>query len=95
MKVRYTVDAYETLVSLINFIERYNTHGAGIRWFDRYENHLKKILIRPSDIRICINKTFHKLKLRCIYFNDWVIAFSIHADFILIESLLHKSRIKD
>ena len=95
MKVRYTIDAYETLVGLLEFIEKYNTQGAGIRWFDRYEKHLNKSLINPSQIRICNNETFHKLKLRCIYFNDWIIAFSIHRDFILIESLLHKTRIKD
>ena len=37
MKVRYTFDAYELLVGILGFIERHNTEGAGIRWFDRYE----------------------------------------------------------
>ena len=95
MKVKYTIDAYESLIGLLDFIESHHTQGAGIRWFDRYEKYLKKSLIKPEQIRKCNNETFHKLKMRCIYFNEWIIAFSIHEDFILIESLLHKSRIKD
>ena len=95
MKINYTIDAYETLIGLLDFIESHNSQGAAIRWFDRYENYLKKILINGSQQRVCNNATFYKLKLRCIYFNDWVIAFSIHEDFILIEALLHKSRITD
>ncbi len=35
------------------------------------------------------------LNLRCIYFNDWIIAFTVHVDFVLIEAILHKSRITD
>ena len=61
----------------------------GLRFF------LNKTLINPDKIRFCNNATFNKLNLHCIYFNDWVIAFSIHPDYILIEALLHKSRIID
>ena len=32
---------------------------------------------------------------RCIYYNEWVIAFSVHENTILIEALLHKLRISD
>jgi len=44
---------------------------------------------------LCHKATFKKFNLLCIYFNDWLIAFSIHENFILIEALLHKSRITD
>ena len=40
MKVNYTIDAYESLIGLLDFIESHNTQGAGIRWFDRYEKYL-------------------------------------------------------
>ncbi|MEO8821134.1 MAG: hypothetical protein ABI267_04835 [Ginsengibacter sp.] len=45
--------------------------------------------------QLCYNATFKKLNLRCVYFNDWLIAFSIDENFILIEAILHKSRITD
>ena len=79
----------------MNFIESKNTAGAGLRWLERYELFLQSAFINPEKIRHCNNHAFHKLNLRCIYFNDWVIAFSIFENFILIEAILHKSRISD
>ena len=95
MQVKYTKDAFSSLIQLINFIEARNTSGAGIRWLDKYEKYLTKTFINTKNKRLCNNATFKKLELHFIYFNDWVIAFSIHEDFILIEALLHKSRLTD
>jgi ParE toxin of type II toxin-antitoxin system, parDE len=95
MQINYTKEASASLISLINFIESKNTKNAGLRWLSRYEAFLQKTLFKPTQIKRCHNLTFNKLDLRCIYFNDWLIAFSIHKDFVLIEALLHKSRISD
>jgi hypothetical protein len=95
MQINYTTDAFTALVQLINFIETKNTAGAGLRWFTRYEIFLQKSLLNPAQIKICNNDTFKKFGLRCINYNDWVIAFSTHEQFILIEAVLHKSRIVD
>ncbi len=95
MQVKYTTDAFASLTQLINFIEDKNTAGAGIRWLEHYEKHLEKYVVNATHTKLCNNATFKKLNLRCIYFNDWLIAFSIHENFILIEALLHKSRITD
>jgi len=64
MQIKYTLDAFASLTSLLNFIESKNTQGAALRWLERY-------------------------------FHDWLIAVSVHVDFILIEALLHKSRIRN
>lgn len=95
MQIRYTVDAFASLTQLINFIESKNTVGAGVRWLDKYERFLINSFVNARRKRLCNNATFKKLNLRCIYFNDWLIAFSIHKNFVLIEALLHKSRIAD
>ena len=95
MQIKYTTDAFASLTQLINFIEAKNTSGAGIRWLERYETYLKKALVNTKQTKLCHNATFKRLNLRCIYYNDWLIAFSIHENFILIEALLHKSRITD
>ncbi len=95
MQISYTTDAFISLTQLVNFIESTNTSGAGLRWLERYELFLKTAFNSPERIRLCHNQTFHSLKLRCIYFNDWLIAFSIKNDSVLIEALLHKSRITD
>lgn len=95
LKIRYTLDAFASLTSLINFIESKNTAGAGLRWLEHYEKFLSNALLDAKHKRFCNNESFRKLNLRCIYYNDWLIAFSFDEDFILIEALLHKSRIKD
>lgn len=95
MQINYTADAFGSLIQLVNYIESVNTKGAGLRWLNRYELFLQKILIKPQQIKLCHNLTFNRLNLRCIYFNDWVIAFSANEKYILIEALLHRSRISD
>ncbi len=95
MEINYTNDALASLFSLVKFIENNNTKGAGLRWLNKYELYLKQTLIHHAIINPCNNSTFKKLLLKCIYYNDWLIAFSVHNNVILIEALLHKSRIKD
>lgn len=95
MRINYTTDAFESLAKLVNFIETANTGGAGMRWLNRYESFLEKKLLNAHRTKLCNNITLQKLNLHCIYFNDWLIAFSIHGDSMLIETLWHKSRISD
>ena len=95
MQINYTVNAFTSLTQLINFIESNNTAGAGLRWLAKYELFLQKTFLAPQRITLCHNKTFNQLNLRCLYFNDWIIAFSIYEEYILIEALLHRSRINN
>ena len=95
MLISYSGIAFEALSDIVNFVESKNTLGAGIRWLNRFEAFLKDKLSNPSAIRLCNNQTFQKLELRCLNFNDWVIAFSLNDDTIVIEAILHSSRITD
>jgi hypothetical protein len=95
MQISYTSDAFAALIKLVNFIEDKITQGAGLRWLDRYEAFLNKKLPWPEHVKLCHNQTFNKLKLRCLYFNEWVNAFSYNENAILIEALIHRSRIID
>lgn len=95
MQVNYTTEAFASLSGLVNFIEANNTKNAGLRWLNRFELFLQATLTNPTLIKPCNNLTFNLLNLRCIYFNDWVVAFSLQDDYVLIEALLHKSRITD
>ena len=95
MQVNYTTEAFASLSGLINFIEANNTKGAGVRWLNKYEQFILDDFQNQTHKRLCGNKTFEGLNLRCVYFNDWVIAFSISGNDILIEAISHKSRITD
>lgn len=95
MEINYTSEAFSSLIRLVNFIEDKNTRGAGIRWLDKFELFLNTTLPNSLTISLCNNQTFKRFNLRCVYYNDWVIAFSVHNDNILIEVLIHKSRLTD
>lgn len=95
MQVNYTVDALASLLQLINFIENKNTQGAGLRWLARYETFLQKQFYNSNQGKLCHNQAFRKLNLYCINYKDWIIAFSVQQNAVLIEALLHKSRITD
>lgn len=95
MQANYTGDAFAALTNIINYIESVNTLGAGLRWLDKFESFLEKALTNPGLIKLCNNRTFNELNLRCLNYNDWIVAFSLDTDVILIEAILHTSRIKD
>ena len=95
MRINYTIAAFESLTEVVNFVESKNTLGAGIRWLDRFESFLTDALSHPHLIKHCHNRTFFELNLRCIHFNDWVLAFAVEGDDISIEAILHSSRLTD
>lgn len=95
MQINYTLDAFISLTGIVNFVESKNTLGAGIRWLNKFEIYLKQTLPDPSSIKLCNNKVFNQFYLRCINFNDWVIAYSVQNDVVTIEAILHRSRLID
>ena len=76
MEIKFTNDALDSLTALVEFIENKNTKGAGLRRVKKFEEHLEKTLKHYKVIRICNNATFKEFDLKCIYYNDWLIAFS-------------------
>ena len=95
MEIKYSNDSVVSLTALVTFIEEHNTKGAGLRWLSKFELHLQETLKHHSVITLCNNSTFRQLNLQCIYFKEWLIAFSVIKNTITIEALLHKSRISD
>jgi len=95
MQIKYTLTASNSLTQLIAFIEKTNTRGSGIRWLNKYELFLNKTLLQSLNPKICNNLSLKNLGLNCLYFNEWLIAYSVHQNIILIEALFHQSRIVD
>ena len=95
MTINYTNHALESLRSLILFIEETNTPGAGLRWLNRYEEFLYNRLQHHKTIRHCNNLTLRKFYLKCLHYNEWVIAFREEENELTIEAFFHYSRIVD
>ena len=94
MQIDYTTEAFASLLQLINYIESNNTKDAGLRWLQRFEVFFRKKCIPHIKLSFATTKLFINL-IFVVFFNDWVIAFSLHENNILIEALLNKSRITD
>ena len=95
MQINYTGEALASLYDVVNFVESQNTLGAGVRWLDKFETYLSQSLTNPSIIKRCNNHTFYNLDLKCLNFNDWIVAFSLNDEQIIIEAILHSSRLTD
>lgn len=95
MEINYTIEAFTSLTEIVNYIESRNTRGAGLRWLDRFEQFLSEKLKHDDLTPLCNNQTFQTLLLKCLNYNDWIIAFSTSNDIITIEAILHTSRISD
>jgi hypothetical protein len=95
MIIHYNNDALESLSSLILFIEKTNTQGSGIRWLNKYEEFLFDRFRFHETIKPCNNVTLRDLNLKCLNYNEWIIAFSVEENEIIIEAFLHYSRIAD
>ncbi|MEP7168769.1 MAG: hypothetical protein ABI855_05310, partial [Bacteroidota bacterium] len=92
MEINYTVHAANALMDLVSFIEDKNTKGAGLRWLKNFEIFLEGYLSHHAKIKPCHNATFKNLNLKCIYYNNWLIAFSDNEDSILIEAIVLSKR---
>ncbi|MEP7129101.1 MAG: hypothetical protein ABI729_09550 [Chitinophagales bacterium] len=44
MQINYSINAFIALTGIVNFVEAKNTSGAGIRWLEKYETHIRQIL---------------------------------------------------
>lgn len=95
MQISYSMDAFASLINVVNFIESKNTIGSGIRWLGRFEDFLVASFVSPLSLKFCNNQMFNQLQLRCLNFNDWVIAFTVQDEGVTIEAILHSSRLTD
>lgn len=95
MQIDYTVSSFEALAGLVNYIESVNTKGAGLRWLSKFEHFLSKQFHPAASFHLCRTRSLKRLDLNCIYYKDWIIAFSVSGNSILIEAILHKSRVID
>ena len=95
MGIKFSNYFSEEIDSIIQFIDSINNYGAGLRWFLKFEEFLKKQLQFPNTHPICNNIAFKKYNLCCIFYNDWTIAFQYNESQVLLVAIFHKSNIVD
>ena len=77
MEINFSDEAITDLQSLLDFVENINTPKAGNHFLLRFEEFIEPKFEVKRAFRLCNNLSLRKLNLCCIYFNNWVIAFTI------------------
>ncbi|MCW3126652.1 MAG: hypothetical protein JWO03_2310 [Bacteroidetes bacterium] len=91
MKVEIKPEAEATLFEIAYFIDCINTDGAGDRWIDRFIAHLYSFA-KPNVIyALCNNEELAALGLSCINFNDWIAAFVMDGDTLVVRKIIRGS----
>jgi hypothetical protein len=90
MKIKLSSEAKQILIELENYVERNNTKGAGKRFIIRFKDKIRKSL-STANYPICKYPKFAALGFKCIFINDWTIAFENDKDLVVIRIIIHGS----
>ena len=77
-----------TLSEISDFIDTINTEGAGRRWATKLVDHLYDYALPNVSYALCNHQNLASLGLSCITYNDWVIAFKITDDALVVEKVV-------
>jgi hypothetical protein len=86
--VVYSEEALATLFELSDFIDSINTVGAGERWVAKLTIWVEGYALANVTFALCNDDYLASLKLSCINYNDWIIAFSIKDDLFVVHKII-------
>lgn len=78
------------LQELENYVENVNTKGAGKRFRGRFVTKIKSSLATTNHA-LCNHLSLAKFNLRCFFINDWVLAYEVSNNAIVIRTIIHGS----
>ncbi|MFA6249182.1 MAG: type II toxin-antitoxin system RelE/ParE family toxin [Mucilaginibacter sp.] len=91
MKVRITPKALEVIDAIAAFVESKNTKGSGARYALKFKAAIIKLAIPNTQYSICDHPVLAAYKYSCSHFNDWVIAFRINNNELIVYEIIHGS----
>lgn len=77
MKVVISRSAQASVKGVIDFIESKNIAGSGQRWAKKLVDYLETLPKSHNVIPLCKYPPFRELELKCVVYNDWVVAFLV------------------
>ncbi|MCC8408737.1 type II toxin-antitoxin system RelE/ParE family toxin [Mucilaginibacter sp. UR6-1] len=91
MKAIISERALSTIDSIARFVESQNTKGSGARYALKFKEAIKKLAIPNVQYTLCNHKVFLESDYSCSHFNDWVIAFRIDGNKLVVYEIVHGS----
>ena len=83
-----------TLAAIASFTESKNTKGSGKRFILRFVKFIEKHALGNVIYSLCKHPVLADLNYCCIFYNKWVIAFTIENNITTIHTIIHGSVLK-
>jgi len=91
LTVKITPKALGVIDAIADFVESKNTKGSGKRYALKFKAAIKK-LARPNiQYTLCNHPVLAAYGYSCSHFNDWVIAFKIRENELVVFEVIHGS----
>jgi hypothetical protein len=77
--------------TIADFVESKNTKGSGTRYALKFKSAIEKLALPDVQYSLCNHPVLAAYKYSCSHFNDWVIAFRIENDTLVLYEVIHGS----
>ncbi len=88
MTVVYGDEAVATLFEISDFIYSINTVGAGERWIAKLTKWVESYALKNVSFALCQDDFLASLKLSCLNYNDWIIAFTLKDNLFVVHKVI-------
>jgi hypothetical protein len=90
-KLKILPKAMRVIDAIANFVESKNTKGSGARYALKFKSAIEKLALPNVQYALCNHPVLAAYKYSCGHFNDWVIAFRIEGDRLIVYEIIHGS----
>jgi len=91
LKIKITPKALNVIYAISDFVESKNTPGSGARFSLKFKSEIKKLAVTDVQFALCSHPVLAALNYSCSHFNDWVIAFRISSNELIVYEIIHGS----
>jgi len=84
-------EAEEALFEISYFIDCINLDGAGDKWSEKFISNLYSYAKPNVQYALCRDEYLASIGMSCINFNDWIIAFRIEDDSLVVHKIIRGS----
>lgn len=77
--------------SIADFVESKNTQGSGARYALKFKSAIEKLAVSNVKHTLCQHPVLAAFDYSCSHFNDWVIAFRITNNELVVHEVIHSS----
>ena len=91
VNLEISAEAERMILGYLSWLEERNAPGAGLRFYLLLENRLKKLAGSFPVFSPCQNQVLKKRELHCTKWRQWILAFEVNSEKIILRAFLHKT----